>query len=732
MPVSLKAIYLEPGFNMKGGLSRKLYQVCALSLAVAAVSQATAQQDADASLDDSSIIYDAAFFTEYSPVNVNDMIDRIPGISLALNNWGSGGRGNRRGLGAGENEILINGQRQTGKNNEGRNQLSRISADQVDYIEIIRGTSEEMDVRGGGQVVNIVLLDSRSRSSITAEANMDRYQDGSVEPGAKLSWSGRRGALNYLFHVEAEPRFENQIGREYSRDALGNLLQTRAEESFRERTDYQTSFNLGYQFDKSVVQLNGLYGGDCAPEDKDRAINDYAGNSFTTRYEREFIDRCRDNWETGGDYEYEFDNGGKYRFLFIVNSGQYDSTRERFDVFADSEAKDLFLYNEGRDQERIFRTSYTWNITGNQGLELGVERAQTIREGDIRLGLAGSGTPSATHGNLTPVAIDNADSRVEEIRYENFLVHNWQLNDRMSLESSLIYETSTITQSGDVSNERDFDFLRPKIDYRYDITPSTQFRATIENTVSQLSFSDFSASSDNDDEDQDTLAGNPEIVQEQAWNYSFNLEYRLPNSLGVLNSELYYRDIQDVIDRVDVSTGPDNLGSARGNIGDAYRYGLNVDASTRLGYIGLPSALLNLGFSVQDSEVNDPFLGADRRLRRNSRWFGRAGFRHDLTRWSLSYGFNYFNSDNESDARTQIDINDIEREKREYSLSLFLEKQVFNGTTFRLDVRNANDSRRCRERTRFVGATIDGIVEEVEDYCSSDGVQYALKLRRTF
>jgi len=700
-----------------------------LFLAIASSVEATAQQGTEAIIEGSTIVYDADFFAEFSPVNVNDMMDRIPGISLAMNNRGGG---NRRGLGPGENEILINGQRQTGKSNEGRDQLSRLSADQVDYIEIIRGTSEEMDIRSGGQVVNIVLLDSRSRSNITAEANMDRYHDGTFEPGAKLSWTGQSGPLNYLFHLEGEPSYQNRLSKEFSRDPAGNLLETRFEDSTREQTDYETSFNLGYQFDNSLVQLNGLYGGDCAPEDKERLINDYSDSGIVSQLEREDIDRCRENWEIGGDYEYEFRNGGKYRFLFIVNDGQWLQERDRFEVFDDREEKDLFLYNNGRDQERIFRTSYTFDPIPNHGLEFGIERAQTLRDGNLRLGLDLGGTPSPEHGFLTAVAVDNSNSTVEEVRYENFLVHNWQINDKSSLESSLIYETSTITQTGDVYNERDFDFVRPKLDYRYNINQSMQLRATAEKLVSQLSFSDFMASSDSDDDDQNTQAGNPQIVQEQHWEYSLNLEYRLPNSIGVLNSEIYYRDYEDVIDRVDVSTGPDDLRSARGNIGGAYRYGMNLDASSRLGHIGLPSALLSLGISVQDSEVTDPFLNIKRRMRYNSRWFGRASFRHDITRWDMSYGFSYFNSDNDSNARQQIDINDIERDIRDYGLMLFFEKKAFNGITFRLDVRNANDPLRCRERTRFLGATIGGIVEEIENYCSQDGPVYALKVRHTF
>ena len=106
------------------------------------------------SADQSTVVYPAGYFAGFYPVSANDMLNRIPGINLALRGGSSG-----RGLGAGEGEVLINGQRTTGKNNEGRDQLNRITADQVDYIEIIRGTSENVDIRSGGQVVNVVLLD---------------------------------------------------------------------------------------------------------------------------------------------------------------------------------------------------------------------------------------------------------------------------------------------------------------------------------------------------------------------------------------------------------------------------------------------------------------------------------------------------------------------------------------------------------------------------------------------
>ena len=713
---------------MKRTIIKLLIKPAALLIVALVAPLAWAQLDRlENPTNDSTVTYRADYFAEFLPVSASDMISRIPGIGLAMRRGRGGGS---RGLGSGEGEILINGQRITGKGNTGQSLLSRIAADQVDYIEIIRGTSEELDIRGAGQVINVVLLDSPSRSSTTLEVSADRLRDGSLDPGGQLSFSGQTGAFNYLFHVEAESRSSNRLSREFSFDPDDNLLEIRREKSNRDQTDYQTSMNLGYTFDNSVVQFNALYGKSNPPSDLVRTIHDV--ESDTTRRQREDNQADRSNWEIGGDYEVAFTHGGKYRFLFIVNDREFEFTRQRFDVLSDSENKNLFLSNLGRDRERIARTSYTWNLSASQGVEIGIEAAQTIRDSNLRLGLDIAGTPSPDYGNLVPVSINNSGSTVEELRYESFAAHNWQLNPRMSLESSLIFETSTIEQSGDVNNKRDFKFLRPKLDYRFNITPSLQLRAGVEKDVSQLSFSDFSASIDGSDEDQDTQAGNPDIVQEQSWRYEVNLELRLPDDIGVVNSQFYYRDIEDVIDRIDVSPGPDDLQSARGNIGDGKRYGLNLDISVRLATLGLPNALLTTGLSIRDSEVIDPFLGVKRRMRNNGRWSARMSFRHDITDLALSYGWFYSSNSNDGSGRVEIDIIDIEERKNQPNLSAFIEKKAFGNITFRLQAQNLTDNEYCRTRTRFVGATADGVVEEIEDYCSGNGLKLVLKARATF
>ena len=189
-----------------------------VTLLLNGTTQQVAAQDQPVTTEDSTVIYPASYFSQYQTYSVNDMLDRIPGITVARGGGpgprGGPGSGGGRGLGAGGDQILINGRRIAGKENEGGNQLSRIPSSQVDYIEIIRGTSGDLDVRGGTQVINIVLLEAESSASVAYEVNMDYLQDNTLKPGAKVSVTGQRGDLSYFLSAGARTalRISRRLG----------------------------------------------------------------------------------------------------------------------------------------------------------------------------------------------------------------------------------------------------------------------------------------------------------------------------------------------------------------------------------------------------------------------------------------------------------------------------------------------------------------------------------------
>ncbi len=146
--------------------------------------------------------------------------------------------------------------------------------------------------------------------------------------------------------------------------------------------------------------------------------------------------------------------------------------RRRFQVGADGvRQQDLVIDNRTVNTERISpRRIYPPCLQKGHNLEFGVERAQTIL--DTQLAPARLNTAPV---NWWDVPLPNTNSRcIEELRYEGFVVHFWQLNSRMRLETQLLYEVSEISQSGDVSAIRRLRLHPPEagLPFRYHPHPA--------------------------------------------------------------------------------------------------------------------------------------------------------------------------------------------------------------------------------------------------------------------
>jgi len=671
-----------------------------------------------------TVSYPAEYFQQWNPVTVADMIDRIPGITVALETNSSNRSQNDRGLGSGEN-ILINGQRLSGKDNEARDQLARIAFEQVERIEIIRGTSSDLvGVRNQGQIVNIV-TNSLNELSVTMAASATRYQDGNLEPGASLFFNGSYGNLDYRIGMESDPQYEvlDSIEESVNGDFSANDIRT-----FRQVTDQTNQAingNLAYNINgNQTFTLNLLYQDADPPRNLERTILQFGAVSPVVRREQEIYDATRSNWELGADYNISFSDDSQFQFISINNQLDEDTLRDRYLVAADdSRLRDLSLRNKSVNTERIYRGVYTRPVSEGHNLELGLERARTILATQLDLSRL-----NPISNELVEVAVPNALSEIEEIRYEGFVVHHWQLNPRMKLESTLLYEVSEISQTGEIEKSRDFDFIRPKLDYRFDITPGLQFQLSLEKFVAQLSFADFAANTDPRDEERDTVAGNPELRQQQSWRYTANLEYRFLEGRGVFSARAWYWDVTDAIGRVDATRPGEPLVSAAGNIGDGEVRALQINASYRF----TPNLLISGTSLMRASEATDPFLGITRRLVPNDRGYQSIAVRHNLPQWNLNYGIDYLDAPQGN--RPLYDINRIDHLDSREDLSFFVERNSIGRMNLlaRFDIRNSLDRGMCSDRFRFNDRLSVGVITEVERRCNERGSQYVLQLRGTF
>ena len=701
--------------------------------------------------DESTVVYPASYFAEWSPVTAQDMLDRIPGLDMGSmssfsrssrgssrsSGRGSSGGSGGRGFGGGNRaiEILINGKRTAGKNNSTDRQLSRIISSQVDRIEIIRGTSGDLDVRGSGQVINVVLYEQLSTASLQYDFGAEHSPDNTIKPRAEVSYNGQIGGLGFQTSVRGyDPLFYTQ-SREYS--MLGDFSPNDEIREIRRRDPRGGGFSTNFDYEinsRSSARFNATWTEGTHTSDTRRTTTDLRVVPNLSTYQLETAPGIYKNWEIGGDYELNTESGSRWKVLFISNSLESGDTRERFDILGEnSKSKNLFLDSWSETKERILRGSYTFDIFVGQDLEIGAERAQTILNSKLALGISSdSGIPSPSVGGLVPMPILNANSTVEEIRYEPFVIHNWIFNSRTSLETSILYEDSEITQKGDVAKQRSFSFIKPKLDFRYDLTPRMQLRGSIEKIVQQLTFSDFVAASDEQDEDSDVQAGNANLRQEWYWNYELNAEYRIPRDIGVLSGRIYYEDWHDRIERIDVTVDEAQLQSANGNIGDAERYGLNVSASLRMEMIGIPNLLVTASAIVEDTKVIDPILGSERRMM-GMPWRGRSNwsFRYDLPELNLNFGMNV--QDSFDGGRLRYDIDDIEYSSGDPFWGAFIEWISPQNITFRLEGQQIiEDAKMCRERHRYIGRISSGIIEEIEDYCYRSGPLFSFRMTGTF
>ena len=742
----MKIMASSSDFDLEVSASVKIYYQLLVLILLSIISVKGYSQDNVG--DDSTILYPFSYFTQFAPRTALDMLNRIPGMTMSgssrrgSSNSGrnSGGsftnvsRGGR-GLGAGNNgvQILINGKRTAGKNNDTQAQLRRIDADQVDYIEIIRGTSGELDVRGSTQIANIVLFNEVSNTTINYQASTDYYADHTSKPGGSISYAGQAGDLNMIVSASAVPGYRYTEMREKSilpgelpNDFIGQT-------QIVDNATYTLSTNLDYQFSaKSSARFNALLAEDDNPTEVDRLTVDLKGEGFKHSLEREDNPATNTNWEVGGDYEFRRNNGDRFKVLGIANKNDTTNTRQRWDVLEDlTEQKNLFLDTASTLEERIVRGSYTTDLFSGQSVEFGVERSQTVLDSKLALGvLSLSSSGQDAYGGLTPVSIPNANTKVEEIRYEPFAIHNWRINPRMSLETSFVYEASEITLSGDVSNSRTFNFFKPKVDYRFDITPQLQLRVMIEKFVRQLSFMDFVAINDQTDEDSDTLPGNSNLRPDYWWNYNFLAEYRMPDDQGVVSANFYHHRHKDFLQRIDVSNGPDEIRSAAGNIGTGDMYVFEVKGSIRLKRLGMPNVLFTTTANVRDSWVKDSFIDITRRFNNYHRGEFNWSVRHDIPNLRMNYGIEMRNRIDGGTKRW--DIEDIEEDHADPYFEGFIEIIAFDDLTFRLNARNLTDVEVCRDRIRYEGHIVNNILEEVEYMCRGFGRTLSLQVTGTF
>lgn len=658
-----------------------------------------------ASADGRKVTYEASYFEPYQSVTAADMLRWVPGGAELIPSGPSGSSTEKRGFGSGGDQVLINGKRISGKSNDIGSALARIQATVVTRVEVIRGTTPGLDVRSEGTLVNIVLDGEVSGGAGSWQLHSGFYGEDPEYDGL-FSYSNSSGRLNYLVSAQLGPYNRgNKIERyeEYRAAGGSTVTERRETRTYDINEELILNGSTNWSFDGgSLLNINARVA------DRERDIQEIT-ESFViggdgTVTQPDLTRETGLDWELGGDLEQPLGIGILKTRLIYTRKDELESERVSLTSTDPGNVPEQSLIDtDSLATETIVRSSYSWTLANGQNLELGAEGAQNTLNKDVSLFAV------EADGALTPVQLFNADSDVNEDRFEFFSTHFWQLRDSIALESALNVEYSKIAQEGlDVENSRTFTYVKPRFDLRWDVDGTNQFRASAERTVSQLDFADFVANFDGDNDQ--VVAGNPDLEPEKAWEYKFAYERRLADDNGVFEAQLFYNAIEDHIDNIRVT----DTSSAAGNIGDAELYGLTLKGSLRLAGIGLEGAVVDVNLTVQDSETTDPFTGQPRKMSDKRRSEYGLNFRHDIAQWKLSYnveaswnGKRYQNDINYRESTTSVNPN----------TNFNIQYRLTDRMVLWFDTRLVFDGHSRRYRDRYTGNVADGnlLRHEVRD-----------------
>lgn len=651
---------------------------------------------------DEIVTYPAEFFERYEPGTALDMVQRVPGFQLDDGD-------DTRGLGGAAGNILINDHYPSAKQDKPSNLLDRIPASQVDRIELVRGQTRGINLRGHSAVANVIIRGDTSASGAT------RYEVGirkilGLDPisiNAGVSVSDNWEAVAYNAGVYGRRFASGDIGTKSRYQADGRLTESYLEKSLRRGSEGSANLNASASFGSTLARVNADIGFE------DRGVTLTAerdtGNMKGGPVEDFFVDESDLlQLELGADVEAELRSGFVTRAIALYNWEQLDAVSSQLGPNVDG-LHSLFRRSDSdlTATEAVARLEIDWLGWTDHALRFNIEAANNVIDSTL-IQVIDSGA------GLEEVPVPGGNTRVEENRGEVFFGDTWYLNDFV-LSYGMGMEASRISQTGDSVLTRKFFFLKPEMELTYSHLQWWQTKLRVAREVSQLDFNDFiSATVFQDD---DLALGNPDLRPESSWAVELSAERRF-KSLSVIRGTVFHDWISDVQDLLPLT----RVFEAPGNIGDGRRWGVVLEATIPLDAIGIAAARLDVEAHLQDSNVIDPVTGRERVFSGepadgrplvfgdDQRYAFAVEFRQDFSSAEIAWGWDV----RKRAERTGFKVNELAVHSEDAEVNAFIETTRWFGHKVSLSVENLLNMHTLRSRTLYSGLRTLSPVDFIE------------------
>jgi hypothetical protein len=640
---------------------------------------------------DEVMSYEAGFFSRYQPRNALDMVRQVPGFLL------DDGEDNR-GFGAAAGNVLINGRRPSAKQNTPSAFLTRISAGQVERIELIRNQVRGIDMLGHSALVNIILYGDMP-ARVRYETSLRHNNRGPIKPTVDISLTDRWGDIDYTAGFYSEREANGETGDRILYDDMGNVVET--SDTGQKSTGIEVVGTLSGStwIGESLINANGKISSDSR---NPRQHIEISPQSLPGGLRQEFIEDelVIKGMEVGTDVVRNLNEDllGKAIFLLYMEKIPKTSTRRLVNT-SGIETLLRIADTDTDTTEGIARLEFNWSGMEGHAIQLNMESAYNEVDGSL-LQTDNRGT------GPTVINVPGANSRVDEVRWDLQLKDNWSLGS-LEFDYGLGAEFSTISQTGDSEQERSFRFLKPIASVIWSAGQGQRLRFTLEREVAQLNFNDFISATVF--EDDDIVLGNPDLHPDATWVTSLGYEKRY-GKIGVFKVTAYHHWIDDVLDLLPLTA----TNAVPGNIGNGRRWGVDFENSIPLEWLGLTGSKLSFTARWQDSTVVDPVTGDNRVLsgqggntayrslmtgNRNMHYFLRLDFRQDLESSKVAWGWTAA----ERDTRLLFKVDELDTYDEDVAVDAFVETTRRWGVKLRVLGENLLDFKEWRDRTVFEG-----------------------------
>ncbi len=665
---------------------------------------AEAPKAIEARLENGRLLYDAALFSRFAPQTARDMVRQVPGFTVTQVSGD-------RGLGEATQNVLINGQRISGKGDDAEAVLGRTPAKSVVRLEIADGAT--FNISGlNGQVLNVV---TKPDSFSANFAWKPEFRD-KLEPrwyNAELNISGTLGKGNYTFGINNNDSFRNGFrGTQINRNAAGDLLYSRSQIG----TFYGDRPHIGATY--SQKSDGGSIFNTKASYEQFRFRRNVASTRFETGLANvsQLSTSREDEWnmETSTDYEFGV-LGGRLK-LVNYNGFKHNPSQDFFRQGpVDGKALTGSRFDQVVDEgEIVLRSEFKWK-SGKNDWQISLEGARNFLDSTAQLFDL---TPSGTF-NFRP--LPGANARVEEKRAQVILSYGRPLTKDLTLQTTFGGEYSKLSQTGGNGQVRSF--IRPKgsASLAWKATPRLDINMRVQRKVGQLNFFDFLSSVDL--QDANNNAGNAELVPPQSWLADLEINRSLGKT-GSLKLKIEAEKISDIVDQIPISATEEAIG----NLPSARRIRGQINASLLLDTIGWKGAKLDLEFAVQKTALRDPLTGLSRPISGRGLYGYSIDFRHDIPNSKWAWGaFAEYGRDT---GFYRLDYQYSGQPSAPFVLAFVEHKDVF-GLKVKAQVMNlANQYESNREI--FYVARRNGPIDFIRESEQRYGVFYRLQISGTF